>query len=129
MLFLGGTREMLVGCVARSLESRGTLLAEQLSWMAEPWVPGAWDPQLFLPGKLLGRGRGRVPLGAGRRAVSVSSNPEGNTLTPLKRHGLPPHPPRALRHLQSASLSPGTFCNSSTPVPTHWKSGSVLAQT
>lgn len=61
--------------------------------MAEPWVPGAWDPQLFLQGKLLGRGRERVPLSSGRRAVSASSSLEGNTLTPLRRDGLPPHPP------------------------------------
>lgn len=49
-------------------DSRGTSLAEQLSWMAEPWVPGAWDPQLFGPGKLLGRGRGTC-------CVSVPQSP------------------------------------------------------
>lgn len=95
----GGSRDARV-CIARSLDSRGTLLAEQLSWMAEPWVSGAWDPQLFLPGKLLGRGLGRVPLGAGKRAVSASPNLEGNTVALLRQHG-PFHPLRVLRHLQN----------------------------
>ncbi len=58
-------------------------MAEQLSWMAKPWVPGAWDPQLFLQGKLSGRGRGRVPLGAGRRARSAPLSPEGRTGAPV----------------------------------------------
>lgn len=79
--------------IARVLDSRGSLLAEQLSWTAEPWVPGAWDLQLFLQGKLLGRGRDRVPLGAWRRAVSASCSPEGNTLPPLRRNGSSPQPP------------------------------------
>lgn len=68
-------------------------MAEQLSWMAEPWLPGAWDPQLFLQGKSLGRGTGRVPLGAGRRAVLASPNLEGNTVNPLRQHCPLPHPP------------------------------------
>lgn len=102
--------------------------------MAKRWVPGAWDPQLFLQGKLLGRGRGRVPLGAGRRARLASFSLEGTTLTPLRRHGPPPHPPAGAPPPAeaSATLSPRSFSpqrsDSSNPVPLPWKSRAVLAQ-
>lgn len=101
-------------------------MAEQLSWMAEPWVPGAWDLQLFLQGKLLGRGRERVPLGAGRRAVSASSSLEGDALTPLRRYGLLT-PLRALRHLHCASRTRAPSAprsDSSTPRPNSLEVGS-----
>lgn len=100
----------LWACIARSPDSRGTLLAEQLSWMAEPWVPGGLRLATLSTRQVDREGPGHVPLGAGRHAVSASSSPEGNILTHLRRH-YSPHPPAGAPPPAeaNASLSRGSF--------------------
>lgn len=62
-------------------------------------------------------GPGRVPLGAERRAVSASSSLEGNILTPLRRHGLPPHPPAGARPPAVCIPQPGHLLPRAVVVP------------
>lgn len=71
-----------------------------------------------------------MPLGAERRAVSAPSSPEGNTLTQLRRHDPPPHPPAGVPPPAEANapLSPALSPSVIVP-PSHWKPGAVLAQT
>lgn len=62
MLVLGETREMLVGLCREISRFSRDLVGRAVVLDGGALGSEAWDPQLFLPGKLLGRGRGECLL-------------------------------------------------------------------
>lgn len=117
MLVLGETREMLVGLCREISRFSRDLVGRAVVLDGGALGSEGLGPATLSTRQVVREGPGRVPLGAGRHAVSASSSLEGNTLTPLRRHGLPPHPPAGARPPAVCIPQPGHLLPRAVVVP------------